>query len=61
MVILANLEVSAAILVAILDFKVISRSNHVNNYFIGFPMVQNMGVEPIFVFLSHIIAELWSF
>ena len=51
MVILANLEVSAGIFAAILDFRVTLRSNHVKNYFIEFSMVQNMGVEPIFVFL----------
>ena len=48
-------------LAAILDFRVMPRSNQVNTYFNGFPMVQNMGVKPIIQFLSHIIAELWSF
>ena len=36
-----------AILAAILDFSVTSRSNLVKKYFIGFTMLQNMGVEPI--------------
>ena len=52
---------AAAILAAILDFSVTSRSNPKNNNFIGFPVLQNMGVEPISVSLSHILAELWSF
>ena len=58
---LVNLKVLAAILAAILDLIVTSRSNHVNTYFIGLNMVQNMGVEPIFVLPLHILQSYGLF